>query len=75
MDADYSDRNVADVVVRNIGRGAAKEISFDFSAPMVHSFLGEGSEFVPLNELPYFKDGIETFSHREQKSVVLGILM
>lgn len=59
VDADYSDRNVADVVVRNIGRGAAKEISFDFSAPMVHSFLREGPEFVPLNELPYFKNGID----------------
>lgn len=59
VDADYSDRNVVDVVVRNIGRGAATEISFDFSAPMVHSFLREGSEFVPLNELPYFRDGLD----------------
>lgn len=60
VDADYSDRNVVDVVVRNIGRGAAKEISFDFSAPMVHSLISQGdSEFVPLNELPYFKEGID----------------
>ncbi len=59
VDADYTDQTVIDVVVRNIGRGAAKEISFDFSAPLVHSFLKTGPEFVPLNELPYFKDGIE----------------
>lgn len=59
VDADYSDQNVVDVVVRNIGSGAAKEISFDFSAPLVHSFLQKGSEFEPLNELPYFKNGID----------------
>lgn len=59
VDADYSDRDVVDVVVRNIGKGAAKEIQFHFSAPMVHSFIREGSEFVTLNELPYFKDGLD----------------
>jgi len=59
VDADYSDRNVIDVVVRNIGRGAAKDISFDFSADMVHGFLRQNSEFVPLNELAYFKEGLD----------------
>ncbi|MGI8860708.1 MAG: hypothetical protein ACR2HO_11265 [Rubrobacteraceae bacterium] len=60
VDADYSDRDVVDVVVRNIGKGAAKDVTFDFSTPMESSIsLGKDSEGVPLNELPYFKEGIE----------------
>lgn len=48
VDADYSDRNVIDVVVRNIGRGAAKNISFDFSADMVHRLLRQNSWVCPV---------------------------
>ncbi|MBA3390108.1 MAG: hypothetical protein M3397_09260 [Actinomycetota bacterium] len=60
VDADYSDRDVVDVVVRNIGKGAAKDVTFDFSTPMESSTsIRKGSEGVPLNELPYFKEGIE----------------
>lgn len=60
VDADYSNQDVVDVVVRNIGRGAAKDITFDFSAPLVSSISEQKhSESVPLNELPYFKEGIE----------------
>lgn len=60
VDADYSDQDVVDVVVRNIGRGAAKDISFHFSTPMESSISTEKvSEDVPLNELPYFREGIE----------------
>jgi hypothetical protein len=48
------------VVVRNIGRGAAKDITFDFSAPMVSSLSAdEHSVAVPLNELSYLKEGID----------------
>lgn len=60
VDADYSDQDVVDVVVRNIGKGAAKDITFEFSAPLDTSInTREDSEIVPLNELPYFKEGIE----------------
>lgn len=60
VDADYADQDVIDVVVRNIGRGAAKDVTFEFSSPLVSSMSNrEGSEGVPLNELPYFKEGIE----------------
>lgn len=60
VDADYSDQSIVDVVVRNIGKGAAKEITFDFSAPMESSIsVREASEAMPLNELPYFKEGID----------------
>jgi len=60
VDADYSDSDVVDVVVRNIGKGAAKDVTFAFSAPMESSLsTPKGSEAVPVNELPYFKEGIE----------------
>lgn len=60
VDADYSDQEVVDIVVRNIGKGAAKDVTFEFSAPLDSSIsTREGSESIPLNELPYFKEGIE----------------
>lgn len=60
VDADYSSNDVINLVVRNIGKGAAKEITFEFSAPMESSWsLEEHSEAVPLNELPYFKKGLD----------------
>lgn len=60
VDADYERSPLIEVVVRNIGRGAAKEITFDFSAPMVSSLSAdEHSVAVPLDELPYFKEGID----------------
>lgn len=59
VDADYYPDSRINVVVRNIGKGAAKDITFDFSAPMDSSFsLREGSEIPPVNEFGYFKDGI-----------------
>jgi hypothetical protein len=60
VDADYSDRDVVDVVVRNIGKGGARDITFEFSTPLESSIsLRKDSEGVPLNELPYFEEGIE----------------
>lgn len=60
VDADYSDQDVIDVVVRNIGKGAAKDVTFDFSTSMESSIsTGKDSEGVPLDELPYFTEGIE----------------
>lgn len=60
VDADYGRSPLVEVVVRNIGRGAAKDITFDFSAPMVSSLsVDEHTVAVPLNELSYFKEGID----------------
>jgi hypothetical protein len=54
VDADYEQSQIVHVVVRNIGRGAAKDISFEFSAPM-ESPRGRA----PINELPYFRRGLD----------------
>jgi hypothetical protein len=60
VDADYYTDQRVNVVVRNIGKGAAKDITFEFSAPMVSSLSQrEGSEIPPVNELEYFKRGID----------------
>ena len=52
VDVNYSQRTMINIVVRNIGRGAAKDIKFDFSAPV------ESSGGQRISDLAYFKEGI-----------------
>ncbi|HET7272091.1 MAG TPA: hypothetical protein VFI90_13520 [Rubrobacter sp.] len=52
VDVNYSQRTMINIVVRNIGRGAAKDIRFDFSAPV------ESSGGQTISDLAYFKEGI-----------------
>jgi hypothetical protein len=52
VDADYTGRFMTNIVVRNIGHGMAKNITFEFSAP-IQTTSGEN-----ITELPYFKHGI-----------------
>jgi hypothetical protein len=52
VDADYTGRFTTNVVVRNIGHGIAKNITFDFSAPL------QSTSGYDITELPYFKNGI-----------------
>ncbi len=52
VDADYTGRFTTNIVVRNIGNGTAKNITFDFSAPL------ESTSGYDITELPYFKHGI-----------------
>ena len=52
MDVDYSGRTTVNVVVRNIGGGAAKNLTFDFSAPV------ETSKGWDITQLPYFQNGV-----------------
>ena len=52
VDADYTGRFTTNIVVRNIGHGMAKNITFDFSAPLETT---SGSD---ITEMPYFKHGI-----------------
>src|ERR687886_2326775 len=52
VDADYTGRFTTNIVVRNIGHGMAKNITFEFSGPL-HTTSGQD-----ITELPYFKHGI-----------------
>lgn len=52
VDADYTGRFTTNIVVRNIGLGTAKNITFEFSAAL------ESTSGRDINELPYFKHGI-----------------
>ncbi len=52
VDADYTGRFTTNIVVRNIGHGMAKNITFEFSAPL-QSTSGDD-----ITELPYFKNGL-----------------
>jgi hypothetical protein len=52
VDTDYTGRFTTNIVVRNIGYGTAKNITFEFSAPL------PSTSGYDINELPYFKNGI-----------------
>jgi hypothetical protein len=52
VDADYTGRFTTNIVVRNIGGGAAKDITFEFSAPL------QSTSGWDITELPYFRNGI-----------------
>ncbi len=52
VDTDYGRLPEVDVVIRNISEGAAKEVSFEFSAPV------ESSDGTVISDLSYFKDGL-----------------
>jgi hypothetical protein len=52
VDADYTGRYTTNIVIRNIGHGMAKNITFEFSAPL------EGTSGKDVTEMPYFKHGI-----------------
>ncbi len=52
VDADYTGRFTTNIVVRNIGNGTAKNITFEFSAPL------QSTSGHDITELPYFKHGI-----------------
>ncbi len=52
VDADYTGRFTTNIVVRNIGHGMARNITFKFSAPL------ESTSGNDITELPYFQHGI-----------------
>jgi hypothetical protein len=57
--AEYRHGTLVEVVIGNIGRGDAKDITFEFSTSMESSVsYPRDSEVVPLSELPHFKDGL-----------------
>jgi len=52
VDADYTGRFTTNIVVRNIGHGVARNITFAFSAPL------QSTSGYDITELPYFKHSI-----------------
>jgi hypothetical protein len=52
VDADYTGRFTTNIVVKNIGNGTAKNITFEFSAPL------QSTSGYDITELPYFQNGI-----------------
>jgi hypothetical protein len=61
VDADYSQHSVVKIVVRNIGLGAAQNITFKFSAPLESSIPHPSDPAKPyvVSDLPPFKKGID----------------
>jgi hypothetical protein len=60
VDEESSDPPMVHIVVRNIGKGAAKDISFDFSAPIASPASEDPNiDVVPVNELPFFAQGVD----------------
>ena len=60
VDVNYSQRTMINIVVRNIGRGAAKDIRFVFSSPI------ESSGGQVVSDLPYFKEGIRFLAPNQE---------
>ena len=60
VEAHYSRFPKVDLIVRNITGGVAKDITFDFSAPM------EDSTGFVLSELPYFREGMNFLGPGEE---------
>jgi hypothetical protein len=58
VDIDNSISPFIYVVVRNIGKGAARDISFEFSAPVEIPEGRTNPNLAPESELPYFKNGL-----------------
>jgi hypothetical protein len=52
VDADYTGRFTTNIVVRNIGHGVARNITFEFSAPL------ESTSGQDITEMPYLRHGI-----------------
>jgi hypothetical protein len=50
---DYDDLPELDVAIRNVSEGAARDITFEFSAPL------ENSNGFVISDLPYFKNGLD----------------
>jgi hypothetical protein len=59
VDTDHTKPPLVYLVVRNIGRGAAKDISFEFSAPVKIPESTNNPIVIPVNEQPYFKYGMD----------------
>lgn len=60
MDADYRRRGLVDIMIKNVGRGAAKDIRFEFSGPLPTRLgMFPGKDLADLREEPIFRDGLD----------------
>lgn len=63
VETDHSRPPFVSVVVRNMGKGAAKDVSFEFSHPVESpQSAAPHSLVVPVSEQPYFQQGIDYFA-------------
>lgn len=53
---DYANLPNISLIVQNVGQGPAKDISFEFSAPV------ESSDGLVLSELPFFEEGLNSLA-------------
>lgn len=60
VEADYTRLPMVDIVVRNVGSGGARDIEFDFSAPLI------SSTGLTLSELAYFREGMNFLESGEE---------
>lgn len=74
VDTDHSKPPRVYVVVRNIGKGAAKDISFEFSAPMEIPRGASNPSVVPISEQPYFKRGMDYLAPGAEISTFWGAM-
>jgi hypothetical protein len=79
--AEYRHGTLVQVVISNIGRGDAKNVTFEFSAPTESLFstpmessvsYRRDSEVVPLSELPHFRDGLNYLAPGAEIAIVSG---
>jgi ABC-type oligopeptide transport system substrate-binding subunit len=60
VDTDHNSPPFVFVVVRNIGKGAARDITFQFSAPLESpESAAAHSLVIPVNEQLYFQQGMD----------------
>lgn len=60
VDADYRRRGLVDIMIKNVGRGAAKDIRFEFSGSLPTRLgMFPGKDLADLREEPIFRDGLD----------------
>jgi hypothetical protein len=75
VDADQTKPPFVYVVVRNIGQGAAKDISFEFSDVTEIPGSENNPSVGPVNEQVYFKDGIPFLAPGAEISTLWGSMI
>jgi hypothetical protein len=72
VDVDHSKPPLVNVVLRNIGQGAAKDITFEFSAPIEVPEGANNPYVIPVNEQGYFKRGMDFLAPGAELSTLWG---
>jgi hypothetical protein len=75
VDVDHSRPPFVFLVVRNIGRGAAKNVSFEFSAPVEAPEAADTPGWLPINEQPFFARGVDYLAPGVELSFFWGSMI